>query len=174
MEYPHFELSEFKCPCCGKAEVSRQLIDKLEEMYRYFENCVDGISAICITSGYRCNKYTPTVGGFVGDAHTCGIAADIVVKKADGINYDSYAIAAVAEKIGFTGIGRITDTAVHVDVRNTYNYHNTHWFGNEMTGNDNIETWSEYLPKLKTESKHIAHIKVYVNDALVCEKDMEV
>lgn len=174
MEYPHFTLAEFMCPCCGKAEVVPELISKLEEMYTYFESCVDGISAICITSGYRCNSYSPTVGGLAGDPHTCGIASDIVVKKADGTNYDSCTVAAVAEKIGFTGIGRITDTATHIDVRNAYNYRNSFWHGNEMTGNDNIETWAEYLPKLKTESKHTAHIKVYVNDALVCETDMEV
>lgn len=174
MDYPHFELSEFECPCCKKAEVSKKLIDMLEQMYSYFENCVDGISAICITSGYRCNSYSSTVGGFAGDAHTCGIAADIVVKKADGTNYDSYTVAAVAEKIGFTGIGRITDTATHVDVRNAYNYHNSFWHGNEMTGDDDIETWAEYLPKLKTETAHTVHIKIYVNDNLICDKDMEV
>lgn len=174
MEYPHFTSAEFQCPCCGKAEIVPELFERLEQMYTYFENCVDGIKAISITSGYRCNKYSPTAGGFVGDAHTAGIASDIVVKKADGTNYDSYTVAAVAEKIGFTGIGRITDTATHVDVRNAYNYHNSFWHGNEMTGNDNIETWSEYLPKLKTEKAHTAHIKVYVNDTLICKKDMEV
>lgn len=174
MDSPHFKLSEFACPCCGKAEIASELIPKLEEMYTYFESCVDGISAICITSGYRCNRYSPKAGGFTGDAHTCGIAADIVVRKADGTNYDSYAVAAVAEKIGFTGIGRITDTATHVDVRNAYNYHNSFWHGNEMTGNDNIETWSEYLPKQKTDKTRTVHIRVYVDDALVCYKDMEV
>ena len=172
MDYPHFELREFECPCCKKAEVSKQLIDMLEQMYSYFENCVDGISAITITSGYRCNSYSPKAGGFTGDAHTAGIAVDIVVKKADGTNYDSYTVAAVAEKIGFTGIGRITDTATHVDVRNAYNYHNSFWHGNEMTGNDNIETWAEYLPKLKSTTPDKKHIRLYVNDTLVFEMEV--
>ena len=172
MEYPHFKLAEFECPCCKKSEVVPELLSKLEQMYSYFENCVDGISAICITSGYRCNSYSPKAGGFTGDAHTCGIASDIVVKKADGTNYDSYTVAAVAEKIGFTGIGRITDTATHVDVRNEYNYHNSFWHGNEMTGNDNIETWAEYLPKLKNTTSDDKHIRLYVNDTLVFEMEV--
>lgn len=150
----HFNYDEFKCPCCNGNKADVTLINKLENIYEYFSRCSDGVSAIIVTSGYRCSRHSVAVGGYANDSHTKGIAADIYVVKNDGITrYNSREVAAVAEKLGFSGIGIIDNTAVHVDIRNASNYTNTHWFGNEITGDDNIKTFSEYLPKTTT-SKH--------------------
>ena len=132
----HFNFDEFKCPCgCGGNKTDTSFINKLENIYEYFSRCPDGIAAIIVTSGYRCSKHSVAVGGYANDAHTKGIAADIYVLKRDGTTrYNSREVAAVAEKLGFSGIGIIDNTAVHVDVRNTSNYTNSHWFGNEITG----------------------------------------
>ncbi|MEE1054166.1 MAG: hypothetical protein U0L33_07530, partial [Acutalibacteraceae bacterium] len=44
----------------------------------------------------------------------------------------------------------IDNTAVHMDIRNNDNYVNPHWFGNEITGDNYVKTFSQYLPKTKT------------------------
>lgn len=133
----HFSKREFACKC-GKSHdftIDPELIEKLEKLH-----ALTGASAIYITSGYRCPTWSKSVGGYFNDAHTKGIAADIVI----GGKYNcmsSDAVAEAAERVGFTGIGIIDSTAVHVDVRNNYNYVNPHWFGDERTGNDNVKTF---------------------------------
>lgn len=163
---PHFNFDEFKCPCgCGGNKTYISFIDKLETIYEYFTKCPDGIAAIIVTSGYRCSKHSVAVGGYANDAHTKGIAADIYVLKRDDITrYNSREVAAVAEKLGFSGIGIIDNTAVHVDIRNASNYTNSHWFGNEITGDDNIKTFAEYLPKQKTTTTTSKHTLTVIFD----------
>ena len=134
----HFSTSEFTCKCgCGFSKVDNTLIDKLEKL-----RTLCGNKPITITSGCRCSQYSPKVSGFTNDAHTKGIAADIIIPgmlPAD--------VAAAAEKVGFSGIGIMKD-ATHVDVRNDQNYYNNHWFGNEVTGDDHISTF------IKSTNKH--------------------
>lgn len=98
---------------------------------------------IWITSGYRCVKHDREVGGSGTGMHTLGGAADIVVFNMNGNAYSSFAIAREAEKIGFTGIGIIDNTACHVDIRGKIPYVNNKWFGNEKTG----ETYSTFAGK---------------------------
>ena len=134
----HFDISEFTCKCskhCAAAP-DKELINKLEKLFSIL-NARD----IIITSGYRCSEHSISVGGTVNDAHTRNIAADIIVHDATGKQLTSEVIAAGAERAGFSGIGIISATAVHVDVRNSSNYVNSHWFGDERTGNDNIKTF---------------------------------
>ena len=134
----HFDSSEFTCKCSKHctANPDKELINKLEKLFSIL-NARD----IIITSGYRCPEYSPTVGGTVNDAHTRNIASDIIAHDATGKQLTSEVIAAAAERAGFSGIGIISGTAVHVDVRNSSNYVNSHWFGDERTGNDNIKTF---------------------------------
>ena len=109
------------------------------------------MTAIIVTSGCRCPKHSASIpNGSSTDAHTRGIAADVYAVKKDGTRWGAFSLAAVAEKIGFTGIGIIDNTAVHMDIRNNSNYVNPHWFGNEITGDDFVKTFSQYLPKTKT------------------------
>ena len=133
----HFAKREFACKC-GKSHdftIDPELINKLEKLHT-----LTGASAIYITSGYRCPEWSKSVGGCFNDGHTKGIAADIVIDgKYNRLSSD--AVAEAAERVGFTGIGIIDNTAVHVDVRNNNNYYNSHWFGDERTGNDNVKTF---------------------------------
>ena len=133
----HFDKREFACKC-GKSHdftIDPELIEKLEKLHS-----LTGATAIYITSGYRCPTWSKSVGGCYNDGHTKGIAADIVI---DGQynRMSSDAVAEAAERVGFTGIGIIDSTAVHVDVRNNKNYYNSHWFGDERTGNDSVKTF---------------------------------
>lgn len=133
----HFSKREFACKC-GKSHdftMDGELIKKLEKLHS-----LTGATAIYITSGFRCPVWSKSVGGYFNDAHTKGIAADIVIDgKYNRMSSD--AVAEAAERVGFTGIGIIDSTAVHVDVRNNTNYVNPHWFGDERTGNDNVKTF---------------------------------
>lgn len=133
---PHFDKSEFRCQCgCGGENPSKILIERLEKLFDLM-----GAKSIIITSGYRCPKYSVRVGGFSSDAHTCNIAADIVVNKKEGGTYTAEDIAEAAERIGFGGIGLMSG-ACHVDNRDCENYINNHWFGDERDGRNYIKTF---------------------------------
>lgn len=165
----HFSKREFACKC-GKVHeftMDGELIDKLEKLH-----ALTNARAIYITSGYRCPAHSKAVGGYMNDAHTKGIAADITITLQDGKSLSGDKIAEGAERVGFTGIGIITDTACHVDVRNSKNYVNSHWFGDERTGNDNISTFQKgtVFDGEKTAYKH--KIKVYYDDTLIIEREV--
>lgn len=66
------------------------------------------------------------MGGNGNGEHTRGNAADIVIYGQDGKPINTRFIACIAQDIGFTGIGRISDTAIHVDVRTSGK-----WYGDE-------------------------------------------
>lgn len=169
---PHFSKSEFICKCgkCSTPDINPELINKLEQLHKLMN-----ANAIYITSGYRCPSYSKYVGGYMNDAHTKAIACDImVVRKANGTPfYDAYTVAEGAERVGFTGIGIIDKHAVHVDIRNTNNYVNGHWFGDETTGNDNIKTFQRGTVFEGENVSHETHkIKVYYDDTLISESEV--
>lgn len=169
----HFDKYEFTCPCgkCGADfPTDSKLVNKLETLYNMI-----GADSIIITSGYRCPEYSGSIpGGSRYDAHTKGIAADIVVNR-NGTRVNSTDIAEAAERVGFSGIGIIDDTAVHVDVRNNNNYVNPHWFGNEMTGNNNIETFQRgtvfpsHVDKISKEINAILDIEGHKYSGILME-----
>lgn len=169
---PHFDKIEFKCKC-GNAHdysIAPELLGKLEKLYDLM-----GAAAICITSGFRCPSWSKSVGGYLNDAHTKGIAADIqVVRNVNGKPfYNSDDVAEAAERVGFSGIGIIDGTAVHVDVRDDNNYVNNHWFGDERTGNDNVTTFLRgtiFDGENKAENKH--KIAVYYDGVLISESEV--
>lgn len=122
----HFSQSEFNCECCGRSHtISKLLIDRLEKMFITMD-----AKAIYVNSGYRCEN---NPWGSKTDAHRKGIAADIKVQKKDGSWYTSQDISEVAERIGFGGIGMMLPNSCHVDTRDSEVYVNQHWFGNEYT-----------------------------------------
>lgn len=151
----HFSAREFTCKCgkCHKADIDAGLIDKLEQLHDLMD-----AHEIVITSGFRCPEWSVSVGGYANDAHTKGIASDIKVSfcDADGVVrwYSSDFVAEGAERVGFSGIGIIDNTAVHVDIRNDKNYVNSHWFGDERTGNDNIVTFQKGTVFNSRKEKH--------------------
>lgn len=169
----HFDFREFTCKCgCSLNRTDKEFIRKLETMYEYLEKTVDGVSAIIINSGYRCNKQSSNLyGAKIGDTHNLGFAADLYAIKSDGCTrWSAYSLAAVAEKLGFNGIGIITDYDIHVDTRTIDKYVNSHWFGNEITGNNNIVTFAEYLPAMKINNKH--KITVIIDGKTVYESEV--
>ena len=153
----HFSTKEFVCKCGRQHDtiINPELIEKLEKLYDLL-----GATAIFINSGFRCPEYSKSVGGYMNDAHTKGIAADICcIGKGKGRGAQSQFftandIAEAAERVGFTGIGVITDKDVHVDIRTTSNYSNGHWFGDERTGKNNIKT---FQTGRKFDGENVSH-----------------
>jgi hypothetical protein len=165
----HFDKSEFRCQCgCGGENPSKKLIERLEKMFTLMD-----AQSIIVTSGYRCPNYSVSIGGYRNDAHTCNIAADIIVNKQGGGTYTSEDIAEAAERIGFGGIG-LMNGACHVDNRDSESYVNNHWFGDERDGRNNIKTFQrgtvfpgeqkkepakDPAPKLRTKEELLAELK---------------
>lgn len=167
----HFSTKEFVCKCGRQHDtiINPELIEKLEKLYDLL-----GATAIYINSGFRCPEYSKSVGGYMNDAHTKGIAADICCKGKDGSYYTSEDISEAAERVGFTGIGIITNKDVHVDIRTTSNYSNSHWFGDERTFNDNIATFQRGTvfngENVSHETKH--KLAVVIDGATVFESEV--
>lgn len=167
----HFDSSEFRCNCGKEATMSELLIRRLEEMHEKMD-----AKAIYVTSGFRCPNCSVKVGGYRNDAHTKGMAADIKVQKQDGSYYTAEDIAEMAERIGFGGIG-LMNGATHVDTRDTEPYSNNHWFGSEVTGNNNIATFQRgtVFPSRQVAAAPKSHkIKIYLDDKLLIEKEIDI
>jgi len=106
---PHFNLSEFACPCCQKVMIHPLLLLKLMALRDVLER------PVFITSGYRCSNYNRKVGGVANSYHCIGMAADIQVKDINLIELLAY-----AEEIDFSGIGFYEKKHfLHLDVRPT-------------------------------------------------------
>jgi len=100
----NFDLKEFICPCCGKANIAPNLITKLQHLR-------DEIGEpIYITSGVRCAKYNKKIGGYADSPHIEGLAADIQVKGVSPIT-----IAYVANRINDVRLG-IYPNHLHIDI----------------------------------------------------------
>lgn len=101
----YFNSNEFKCPCCGKSDISMALVRRLD-MARE----IAGVP-FRITSGVRCIKHNREVGGVPNSAHLRGLAADIFTPNED------YRFAVIKGVIlaGFRRIG-IGSKFIHVDV----------------------------------------------------------
>lgn len=172
----HFDFREFTCKCgCMTNRTKDELIYKMEDVYTYLDKTPDGVSAIYINSGYRCTKYSNTLqGAFVGDTHNLGIGCDFYAVKKDGATkWSSYELAAVCEKLGFNGIGIITNHDVHTDLRTVENYANGHWFGNEINGDNDIKSFLSYLPKQKQETNTEKHkIKLVLDGQTIFESEV--
>ena len=101
----NFTSDEFKCPCCGKVDMSSALILKLQDL-RYLIN-----KPIKITSGYRCSAYNKSIGGYSHSPHLAGEGADIQVKGMSIIT-----LAMIASKIAGIRLG-IYFSHLHIDIR---------------------------------------------------------
>ena len=112
----HFKLIEMACKDgTDKVLYSTDLMCKLEQLRAY------GGFTITINSGYRSASHNKKVGGATNSQHTKGTAADIVVKK-DGKTVSGKLICCLCQSLGFKGIGYISETAVHVDMRASGSY----------------------------------------------------
>ncbi len=125
----HFNSSEFKCPHCGKAKLSSELVNKLELLFDrvHASKCI-------ISSGYRCRDYDIRENGFAG-RHSEGLACDCVFYDKDNKVIPSKVICCVAYDLGFSGIAYINYSYTHLDVRTNGVYR-----GDETRGNGNYWT----------------------------------
>ena len=165
----HFSSEEFMCKCgCGSCNVDSELIAKLEQLFTAMN-----AKYIFVSSGVRCPEHSVAVGGSRTDAHTKGIAADICVMKQNGNYYSSETIAREAEKLGFNGIGIIDNTYCHVDIRNSENFVNNHWFGNEMTGENYIQTFANVGEPIYSDTSHKINISVSIDGNKTKEIDID-
>ena len=106
---PHFNLSEFACPCCNLVMLHPKLLVKLVELRNILE------IPVYVTSGYRCFEHNQKVGGVVNSYHCIGLAVDIKVKDINLIT-----LLEICENIDFTGIGFYEKkNFLHLDVRPT-------------------------------------------------------
>lgn len=109
MVSPHFSLAEFACKHCGTVKLHPRLVELLEALRETI-----GGKPIVITSGYRCPERNRQVGGAPQSRHLYGDAVDIAVAPT-GLSIDE--LAALARRVGFTGIGFYDDGHLHVDCR---------------------------------------------------------
>ena len=163
----HFDSKEFACPCCGRDDINKELVERLERLFAAI-----GADKIIISSGIRCSNYSVRVGGYRNDMHVKKGAADLVVYK-DGKSMSSFAVAAIAEDLGlFNGIGIIDEAYIHLDIRGIIPYSNSHWFSSEQTG-ENYTTFKSYLPQwYKGTAAEPHRIKIYLDDKLIIEKEI--
>ncbi len=107
VEMKYFKMSEFACPCCGKADMDPRFLetlDKLRELYGY---------PISISSGYRCAAHNAKVEGKTDSQHLHGKAADIRTGEIGGER--RYRLLKLAMEL-FEGIG-VGKNLIHVDNR---------------------------------------------------------
>lgn len=113
---PHFKLDEMACKDgSDKVLYSTELMSMLEKLRAY------GGFTIHINSGYRTPAYNRKIGGASKSQHTLGTAADIVVKK-DGKTVSGKLVCCLCQYLSFRGIGYISESAVHVDMRESGSY----------------------------------------------------
>ncbi len=107
----HFRVKEFRARRNGVLDGDKILIS--DELIRMLEKLSRAVRyrAIIVSDGYRTPEFDKMLTGRCGQ-HTKGLAADVWV---DG--YTAFELAAIAELLGFDGIGVINSRSVHLDVR---------------------------------------------------------
>jgi len=101
----YFKKIEFVCPCCGRCEMDKELIWKLDLLRELIGK------PLIIESGFRCEKHNKEIGGADNSAHLRGKAADIRCTN----SLLRYKILKYAFYIGFPRIG-IAKKFIHVDI----------------------------------------------------------
>lgn len=143
----HFKVKEFRSKDgCDTVLINADLVDVLEQLFNTL-----GAAAININSGYRTNSHSVAVGGYAGDQHTKGNAADIWAKRSDGSTFTSKEITLALEDMNHQGgVGLINkDRMVHVDVRGKKT-----WFdetNHEKAVSSWYKYWGEPIPKHSSE-----------------------
>ena len=138
----HFKVKEFRCKDgSDHILIHPDLIAALEKLFDKV-----GCDTMNINSGYRTNSHSIKVGGYAGDQHTKGNAADIWCKKG-GKRMDAKLLCCALQDLNYNGgIGYISSTAIHLDVRGK-----RVWF--DETKKDRIVTdWYQYFGIVKNTS----------------------
>jgi len=104
---PHFNLSEFECPCCWQVRLVPRLVYLLEKLRKKVGE------PILVSSGYRCPKHNKVIGGAKHSYHMQGKAADIYTKRTSVEE-----LGRLAHEVGFpTVILYPRHGFIHVDIR---------------------------------------------------------
>ena len=125
----HFNSNEFKCPYCGISKISTDLVSKLEDLFDYIN-----ASKCLISSGYRCSEYDIKMNGFAGK-HSEAVAVDCCFYDEFNNIIPSTIMCCAAYELGFTGIARINNNYLHLDIRTNDTY-----YGDETRGNSSYWT----------------------------------
>lgn len=101
----NFSSDEFECPGSDDHKISKDLVEKLQELREAYGK------SITITSGYRSPEYNAKVGGVANSQHVLGRGADITGKDLDKL-YDL-----CLGIFSAVGDGRKKGKFIHVDNR---------------------------------------------------------
>lgn len=151
----HFAVGEFRSHANGVITTDVILIDddliyKLEALMTKL-----GTNKAIITSGYRDSKCDKLVGGTGKGKHVDGMAADVIFYKKDGNAFDTKLVSCYAQDIGFGGIARINDRAIHLDTRTGNKY-----YGDETKSNNTVtKDFYTYYNIKKEEKKYRKEVK---------------
>lgn len=94
-DYPNFSEGEFRCACCGRADMKPEFMQALQDMRH------SAGFPFRVNSGFRCPDYNEKISttGRNGP-HTTGQAVDIGCS-----GFQAYEIQRLAHLYGMTGIG---------------------------------------------------------------------
>ena len=100
----YFKINEFNCFCCGKNEMNKNFLERLDKAREY------ATTPFVVSSGYRCQSHNEAVDGSPNSSHMKGLAADIKVRDSG----QRYKILMGLIGAGFNRIG-IGENFIHVD-----------------------------------------------------------
>ena len=124
----HFRLKELQCKDgTDLVKYCPETLEKVEKL-RELTQC----TACIVTSGYRTPSHNKAIGGASSSTHTQGYAIDCYFK---GSKYSTKEICCMAQDLSVKGIGYISSTAVHLDMKNrTYRGDETKDYSNNVGG----------------------------------------
>ena len=149
----HFNSKEFECPIAKETKISTTLLNKAEELF----NKVNASKCI-VSSGYRSYDYDVKMNGFAGK-HSEGIAMDCCYYDKNNNKIPSTIICCLAYDLGFTGIARINDYYVHLDIRTNGTY-----YGDETRGNSSY--WNNPYKYFNIKKEDIKKYTNNINDPI--------
>ena len=103
--WKYFKRTEFSCPCCGRDDISTELVNRID-----YSRSLAGIP-FRITSGFRCEQHNRSIHGKPRSSHLDGQAADI---SAPSGSIKSTIVASLFAS-GIKRVG-IYKTFIHADI----------------------------------------------------------
>lgn len=113
----HFKVKEMACnDGSDEIKASEELFNMLEIPRSNYN-----ITKAVINSGYRTVAYNTKIGGASSSQHCKGTAADVCF-YINGVKADHRYLCCLAQTLGFKGIGYISKSAIHLDMRTSGRY----------------------------------------------------
>lgn len=120
-----------------------------------------------VTSGYRDIKCDKLVGGTGKGQHVNGNAVDVIFYDINNKPIDTKYISCIAQDLGFTGIARISDKSIHLDVRTTGKY-----YGDETKSTNSVTNDFYKYYNIKKENDDIeSAIHTLINKGIIADGD---